>query len=63
MEFSRNLLNPTYAYTHASTAKTLEYLAINFLYSFLLFTQHLVLYKSYIPLDLDRIYIIPSNLP
>jgi len=25
--------------------------------------QRLVLFKSYIPLDLDRIYIVPSNLP
>jgi len=63
MEFGWNLLKPACAYTHASTAKTLEYLVTSFLYSFLLFTQRLVLYKSYIPLDLDRIYIVPSNLP
>ena len=25
--------------------------------------QRLILYKSYIPLDLDRTYIVPSNLP
>jgi len=31
-------------------------------YSFLFFTQRLVPSKSYIPLDLDRIYIVPLNL-
>jgi len=40
-----------------------KYLVTSFLYSFLFFTQRLVLFKSYIPLDLDRIYIIPLNLP
>jgi len=40
-----------------------EYLVTSFLYFFLFFTQRLVLRKSYIPLDLDRIYIVPSNLP
>ena len=40
-----------------------KYLVISFLYSFLFFIQHLILCKSYIPLDLDRIYIIPLNLP
>jgi len=63
MEFGRNLLKPTYTYTYASAAKTPKYLVTSFLYSFLFFTQHLVLYKSYIPLDLDRIYIILLNLP
>ena len=63
MEFSWNLLKPACNYTYTSTAKTLKYLAISFLYSFLLFTQRLILCKSYIPLGLDRIYIIPSNLP
>ena len=41
----------------------LEYLVISFLCSFLFFTQSLILCKSYIPIDLDRIYIVPSNLP
>jgi len=41
----------------------LKYLVTRFLYSFLFFTQRLILYKSYIPIDLDRIYIIPLNLP
>ena len=41
----------------------LEYLVTSFLYSFLFFMQRLILYKSCIPLGLDRIYIIPSNLP
>jgi len=63
MEFGWNLLNPACAYAHASAAKTPEYLVTSSLYSFLFFTQRLVLFKSYIPLDLDRIYIIPSNLP
>jgi len=48
---------------YAST-KTPNYLITRFSgYSFLFFTQRLVLFKSYIPLDLDRIYIIPLNLP
>ena len=37
MEFGWNLLNPTCAYAYASTAKTLKYLVISFLYFFLLF--------------------------
>ena len=40
----------------------LKYLVISFLYSFLFFTQRLVPSKSYIPSDLDRIYIVPLNL-
>jgi len=63
MEFGWNLLKPACVYAHASTAKTPEYLVISFLYSFLFFTQRLVLCNSYIPIDLDRIYIVPSNLP
>ena len=63
MEFGRNLLKPAYACAYTSTAKTPKYLVTSFLYSFLFFTQRLILYKSYIPLDLDRIYIIPLNLP
>jgi len=48
---------------YAST-KTPDYLITRFSgYSLLFFTQYLVLLKSYIPLDLDRIYIIPLNLP
>ena len=52
------------ARAHASTTKTPDYLVMRFpRYSFLFsFTQCLVSIKSYIPLDLDRIYIIPSNL-
>jgi len=63
MEFSQNLLKPACVYAHASAAKTPEYLVTSFLYSFLFFTQRLVPSKSYILLDLDRIYTIPSNLP
>jgi len=63
MEFGRNLLKPACAYAHASAAKTPEYLVTSFLYSFLFFTQRLVLCKNYISLNLDRIYIVPSNLP
>jgi hypothetical protein len=49
---------------HASTTKTPNYLFIRFFYySFLFFTQRLIPSKSYIPLDLDGIYIIPLNLP
>ena len=48
---------------HALT-KTPNYLITRFSgYSLLFFIQRLVLLKSYIPLDLDRIYIIPLNLP
>jgi len=44
--------------------KTPDYLITRFSgYSLLFFTQRLVLLKSYIPLDLDRIYIVPLNLP
>ena len=51
-------------HAHASTTKTPDYLIIGFpCYSFLFFTQRLVPSKSYIPLDLDRIYTIPPNLP
>ena len=63
MEFGRNLLKSVCARTYASAAKTPEYLVTSFLYFFLFFTQRLILCKSYIPLGLDRIYIIPSNLP
>ena len=63
MEFGRNLSKSAWAYAYASTAKTLKYLVTRFLYPFLFFTQRLVLCKSYIPIDLDRIYIVPSNLP
>jgi len=43
--------------------RPLNYLIVRFSrYSFLFFTQYLVPSKSYIPLDLDRIYIIPLNL-
>ena len=52
------------ARAYISTTKTPNYLIIRFSrYSFLFFTQCLVLSESYIPLDLDRIYIIPLNLP
>ena len=51
-------------YTHALTTKTPNYLFIRFsYYSLLFFIQRLVPSKSYIPLDLDRIYTIPLNLP
>jgi len=63
MEFGQNLSKPACVRAHASTAKTPKYLVTSFLYSFLFFTQHLVPSKSYIPLDLDRIYTIPLNLP
>jgi len=63
MEFGRNLLKPVCVYAHASAAKTPKYLVTSFLYYFLFFTQRLIPSKSYIPLDLDRIYTIPSNLP
>ena len=49
---------------HASTTKTPDYLFTRFSYiPFLFFTQRLVPSKSYIPLDLDRIYTIPLNIP
>ena len=63
MEFGQNLLKPACVYAHVSTAKTSKYLVTSFLYSFLFFTQRLILCKSYIPIDLDRIYIVPLNLP
>ena len=50
-------------YAHISTTKNFNYLIIRFLYYFFLFlTQRLILTRA-ILLDLDRIYIIPSNLP
>jgi hypothetical protein len=39
------------------------YLLDSLIIPFLFFTQRPVPSKSYIPLDLDRIYIIPLNLP
>jgi hypothetical protein len=39
------------------------YLLDSLVIPFLFFTQRPVPSKSNIPLDLDRIYIIPSNLP
>ena len=50
-------------YIYILTTKTPNYLVIRFShYSFLFFTQYLILSTRAIPIDLDRIYIIPSNL-
>ena len=51
------------ARAYASTTKTPDYLVMRFpRYSFLFFTQRLILSARAIPIDLDRIYIVPSNL-
>ena len=52
-----------YACAHASTTKNYDYLTMRFLrYSFFSL-RNILFFTRAIPLDLDRIYIIPSNLP
>ena len=48
---------------YALTTKTPNYyLQDSLIFLFPFFTQRLIPSKNYIPLDLDRIYIIPLNL-
>jgi hypothetical protein len=49
--------------THRLLRPLTTYLLDSLVIPFLFFTQRPVPSKSYIPLDLDRIYIIPLNLP
>ena len=52
-----------YAYTHILTTKNLNYLIIRFSrYFFLFFLYNILFFIKAIPLDLDKIYIIPLNL-
>ena len=56
-------MKTAYAYIHASTTKNHDYLTIRFsCYSFFSLRNVLFFTKA-IPLDLNRIYIIPLNLP
>ena len=48
--------------THRPLRPLTIYLQASLYIPFLFFTQRLIPSKSYIPLDLDRIYIIPLNL-
>jgi hypothetical protein len=52
-----------YVRTHRPLRPLTTYLSDSLIIPFLFFTQRPVPSKSYIPSDLDRIYIIPSNLP
>ena len=58
----RSLLKTACAHTHTLTTKNPDYLTIRFSrYSFL-FLRNVLFFIRAIPLDLDRIYIIPLNL-
>jgi hypothetical protein len=52
----------TYVRTHRPPRPLTTYLSDSLIIPFLFFTQRPIPSKSYIPSDLDRIYIIPSNL-
>jgi hypothetical protein len=49
--------------THRLPRPLTTYLSDSLIIPFLFFTQRFIPSKSNIPLDLDRIYIIPLNLP
>jgi hypothetical protein len=49
--------------THRPLRPLTTYLSDSLIIPFLFFIQRPIPSKSYIPLDLDRIYIIPLNLP
>jgi hypothetical protein len=52
-----------YVRTYRPLRPLTTYLSDSLIIPFLFFTQRPIPSKSYIPLDLDRIYIIPLNLP
>jgi hypothetical protein len=52
-----------YMRTHRLLRPLTTYLLDSLIIPFLFFTQYSIPSKSNIPLDLDRIYIIPLNLP
>jgi hypothetical protein len=52
-----------YVRTHRPPRPLTTYLSDSFIIPFFFFTQRPIPSKSNIPLDLDRIYIIPLNLP